>query len=323
MKKIVLTICALFITATVFAAEPKNSKLCNAVEKKNLEAVKKALAAEPDSINKIGKFYDSPITKAVKAESIEIIDFLMESGATFDSRAVTALTNKKNIVLWKHVFEKEYLDPNKYLDRIGFILRNKEEAFPDKLAKFNDVTCGKVNNPVVLQYVNAENYEETIAFFELDVTSPVNEYGTTFLQNAAHAFNLDMVKYLIDKVDINEVDGNGINVLVYACTAYGPGINFSEPVIENEEVAKINFASDMPFYMDPKSIQQKQLAIVDMLLKAGVDVNNKDKYGWTMLHYASAYYPEGLQELLIENGADVNAKTNFGRTPADIEALRK
>ena len=66
----------------------------------------------------------------------------------------------------------------------------------------------------------------------------------------------------------------------------------------------------------------KQLKIVEMLLDANIEINNQDIYGWTVLHYASAFYPEGLQELLISKGANTNLKTKFGRTADDIKNLK-
>ena len=63
--------------------------------------------------------------------------------------------------------------------------------------------------------------------------------------------------------------------------------------------------------------------VVQHLIKLGVDVNIKDRYGWTPLHYAArtkspAAAPSQSVEcvkLLIDAGADVNAKDNEGVSP--------
>ena len=52
-------------------------------------------------------------------------------------------------------------------------------------------------------------------------------------------------------------------------------------------------------------------------LAAGVDVNGKDYYGETALHYAVDKGHKEIVELLIANGADVNAKLMYGTTPLD------
>jgi ankyrin repeat protein len=52
-------------------------------------------------------------------------------------------------------------------------------------------------------------------------------------------------------------------------------------------------------------------------LATGTDVNAKDKYGGTPLHYAAFHGHKETVELLIAEGADVNAKDEDGETPRD------
>ena len=57
-------------------------------------------------------------------------------------------------------------------------------------------------------------------------------------------------------------------------------------------------------------------------LDRGVDVNKKNKYGWTAL-IESAYSGRiKIAELLIEKGADVNSKTNQGSTALHVSSSR-
>jgi ankyrin repeat protein len=53
-------------------------------------------------------------------------------------------------------------------------------------------------------------------------------------------------------------------------------------------------------------------------LAAGTDVNAKDKYGSTPLHWATREGHKEIAELLIEKGADVNAKNVNGFMPLDL-----
>ncbi len=51
------------------------------------------------------------------------------------------------------------------------------------------------------------------------------------------------------------------------------------------------------------------------LLKHGADINAKDKYGRTPLHWALSSNSEEMVELLVDHGAGVNAKNLQGKTP--------
>jgi ankyrin repeat protein len=55
--------------------------------------------------------------------------------------------------------------------------------------------------------------------------------------------------------------------------------------------------------------------IAEFLLANKADVNARDNYGFTPLHFAVG--SRDVTELLLANGADVNAKDNSGITPLD------
>jgi cytohesin len=60
--------------------------------------------------------------------------------------------------------------------------------------------------------------------------------------------------------------------------------------------------------------------IVELLIAKGADVNVKDKYDGTPLHTAAANGHKEIAELLIAKGADVNAETKDGFTPLYLPA---
>jgi cytohesin len=57
--------------------------------------------------------------------------------------------------------------------------------------------------------------------------------------------------------------------------------------------------------------------VVELLIAKGADVNAKDNVGETPLHWAAKEGNKEVVELLIAKGADVNAKDDVGDTPVD------
>ncbi|CAH1253041.1 DAPK1 [Branchiostoma lanceolatum] len=54
--------------------------------------------------------------------------------------------------------------------------------------------------------------------------------------------------------------------------------------------------------------------MVELLIQHGADVNSKDKYGETALHWVSVFGNTEMGKLLIQRGADVEARDKYGNT---------
>jgi len=59
----------------------------------------------------------------------------------------------------------------------------------------------------------------------------------------------------------------------------------------------------------------------ELLIAKGADINAKDEYGWTPLHYAAIKGQKEVVELLIAKGADINSKNQSGETPLHEAAV--
>ncbi|EAX88437.1 ankyrin repeat protein, putative [Trichomonas vaginalis G3] len=58
----------------------------------------------------------------------------------------------------------------------------------------------------------------------------------------------------------------------------------------------------------------------EILISNGADINAEGKYGCTPLHYTASNNSKETAEILISNGADINAKTEIGFTPLHLAA---
>jgi ankyrin repeat protein len=64
--------------------------------------------------------------------------------------------------------------------------------------------------------------------------------------------------------------------------------------------------------------QYGKVAIAKMLIKYGADLNSRDTFGWTPLHWAARYGHIDVVQLLIDSGADVDATQREGLTALHI-----
>jgi len=67
-----------------------------------------------------------------------------------------------------------------------------------------------------------------------------------------------------------------------------------------------------------RAVDNKHLEVTEFLLANHADTNSKDSSGATPLHYAVREGTQDLAELLLANKADPNERDNKGRTPLDL-----
>ena len=60
------------------------------------------------------------------------------------------------------------------------------------------------------------------------------------------------------------------------------------------------------------------LELVKILLNKGVNLEEKDYFGWTALHFASESNCIEVAEFLLEKGADTEVEDTEGQTPYDV-----
>ncbi|MBP5697311.1 MAG: ankyrin repeat domain-containing protein [Treponema sp.] len=81
---------------------------------------------------------------------------------------------------------------------------------------------------------------------------------------------------------------------------------------KNGDVKKIDKEINTGKFFD--AVQSEDCDKVRYFIHSGIDVNTKDKYGWTGLMNAADENKKKMVRLLIELGADVNVRDNEGQT---------
>jgi len=67
-----------------------------------------------------------------------------------------------------------------------------------------------------------------------------------------------------------------------------------------------------------EAIKKKNVKMAEYTLKAGAEINRKDYYDNTPLHYASREGDVDMVKLLLQYGSDINVKNRDGKTPSEI-----
>ena len=85
-----------------------------------------------------------------------------------------------------------------------------------------------------------------------------------------------------------------------------------------EPVAEAATPEPAPVTSIHKAVELGSLEDVKQHLADGVDVDAKDKLGWTPLLWAAGGGHKEIVELLIAKGANLNAKTSENLTPLNL-----
>ncbi len=160
----------------------------------------------------------------------------------------------------------------------------------------------------------------------MDFTNPDSDGAKVYKEYRKNLKNKNL-KIFLDLLDngIEEILPNSEKYLI----AVAKNIFLKSVVKKDEEVEKkvgeflIQKGVNLLEIEDKKgrnilffAVQSGDLAVVDRVLKLGVDVNYATKkFGYTSLHEAVELGEVSIVRKLLKNSADIEAKTLYGRTP--------
>ena len=153
-----------------------------------------------------------------------------------------------------------------------------------------------------------------------DPESPADKEGNTALSVACRGAGYDTgiwaVRYLVE----NGADVNAANM-----QGQTPAMNLYGGRYWDGNIPRIA-ALPRSYPYDGRSCTEQDAETLEILLEAGADINARDKWGNTLLHYIAASSMSGSKDaaaLVTDFGIpDVNAVNNEGLTALDIAAKK-
>jgi|GEM_PF-5843276 len=133
---------------------------------------------------------------------------------------------------------------------------------------------------------------------------------------AAMKNRYEIAKLLVENgAKINIKVSQGYDLLYYLCRMTDSGsTSFMKYMMKYKPDLKRKYG-----YLKENALivaaKYKNSEKVELLLKAGINVNSTNKSGNSALHYASMYNDEKTIELLVKRGADLFLKNRMGHTP--------
>lgn len=296
----------LYLATYADAERPlKYSTIHEAAKNGDLEDVKNHLR-RGRAVNEPGPNGATPLHMAAVFNQVKVAEFLIKKGADINAKVGGGYTRSYTPL--------ELAAQEGHIEMVKLLIRNGAKVSVDAIGMMLD----KGHTEVALDMAK-----------KADVI--VKDHWTTLndiaLWPRSRKGSVEVAEILIKKADVNALT-SALRTAVKAGNA-----EIADLLLKNgADIKKGDNLLHLVFETGGYTGRLRDISIVKVLLKYGVDVNTKDEHGYTPLHtviqgWYSLYgnYVEGeLEEfvkLLIENGADVNATDQEGYTPLHWVAM--
>lgn len=305
-----------------FAQETKHFNpdrlLFNAVKNGDIQQVKYAVSNGAD-VNTEDQYGFTPLYAASTHGYLKICKLLIANGATWDKPLPHYGYPVTMAVVFGHLDIVRY-----FIEKKGFPVNRRDKELK-----------------TLLHWAAGACHEEILGYLikKGAFIDAKDEEGLTPLFYAANARDFKSFKHLIKhgaKADI-QVPGYGYPVrlaiapVFYTLYPLDSKVNFPLTQLcplENKLkivkycIKKLGFDVNKKDYYGATllhyAVDSKNMDIIKFLIKTGADLNAKDRYGQPPLHWAAQKGKAEICKILIDHGADVNAKDNYGETPLAI-----
>ena len=242
---------------------------------------------DPTSINAPTKSGETPLISAITTGDEELVQLMLQRGASVEARCVDQITPLMHAVNNGHISILELL-----LSKGAQV--DTTTAGWTVLQRAADI----VNVPIVkLLLTKGADIEARSPKDFLPKKNPLARLGS------------DYDDY--DEVDASDAD-EGWTALLRAA-ANGREIMVRLLIEKGADIEARSPSSGTPLICAAEGNHE---AVVEFLLLSGADVNAEDNFGWQALHRVMVNRGgEGVAQLLITHGADVNARCHYRKTP--------
>lgn len=308
-----------------------------AIEKGDLEAVKKHLDKDVELLNKGDEEGKTPLHHAIEMEKNDIAKYLIEQGAD-----INQADDEKESPL-------HYAASSGNLEVANLLLEKGTTTLNDVSSVKHD---GFVGGWTPLHIASLNGHPEVVRLL-LDRGADIEARDAverTPLIITAQSHNLEVAEVLIDRgADINAQAIRGYTTLLWAAeNDFEDLVNYlitREADIQEEalqlafQTAVVNGLNRLYEYVQEKGLDLAEvkerdpgiitavckggsIEVVESLLQHGFDLEFTDSYGWRPLHYAASGGRVDIIGYILSKGVDIDARSKVGETAYNVALSR-